>query len=96
MKIKPLYDRVLIETDEEENVTKFGIVLPETSQERPQTGEVVAVGDGDNIDFDKTEMKVAVGDKVIFNRFAGVDLKLENKKYIVIRQIDIIGVITND
>lgn len=93
MKIKPLYDRVIIDPSVEENATKSGIVLPETSQERPQIGVVVAVGDGENMDNDKTELKVKIGDKVIFNRYAGVELKFEGKGYIVMRQLDIIGVV---
>ena len=92
MKLKPLFDRVVIQPNEEENLSKFGIVLPETSQERPQTGEVVAVGDGESIDLDRKEMKLKVGDKVVFNKFAGTELKIDNKKYIILRQIDVIGV----
>ena len=95
MNIKPLYDRVIISTESQENVTKSGIVLPETSQERPQYGTIVAVGDGGTFDGDKKEMKVKVGDKVVFNRYAGVELKIENKNYIVMREIDIIGVLND-
>ena len=93
MKIKPLFDRVLIEPDVQENKTSSGIVLPETSQERPQMGVIVAVGDGENMDNDKTELKVKVGDKVLFNRYAGTELKFEEKTYLVMRQLDIIGVV---
>lgn len=95
MKIKPLYDRVIIEPNIEENVGKFGIVLPETSQERPQIGIVVAVGDGESIDSDKNEMKVKVNDKVLFNKFSGSEIKFEGKKFIILRQIDIVGVIND-
>ena len=91
MNIRPLFDRVIIEPIREENIV-HGIVLPETSQERPQIGLVVAVGDGENIDSDKQGMKVSVGDKVLYNRYAGTDVKLEEKTYIVMRQIDIVGV----
>ena len=79
MNIKPLYDRVVIEIENNQNVTSSGIVLPETSQERPQEGVIVAVGEGLNFDGDKKPMQVKVGDKVIFNRYAGVELKLNNK-----------------
>ena len=95
MKIKPLFDRVVIEPGKQENENKFGIVLPETSQEKPQIGYVVEVGDGENFDNNKTEMKVKIGDKVVFNRYAGVELKLDGKKYIIMRQIDVIGVIND-
>ncbi len=92
MNIKPLYDRVVIEIENNQNVTSSGIVLPETSQERPQEGVIVAVGEGLNFDGDKKPMQVKVGDKVIFNRYAGVELKLNNKNYLIMREIDIIGV----
>lgn len=92
MKFKPLYDRVVILPDGQENVTKSGIVLPETSQERPQFGEVVAIGDGTDFDGNKKGMKVKIGDQVLFNKYAGAELKLEGKTYIVMREIDIIGV----
>lgn len=93
MKLKPLFDRVVILPRAEESKTKLGLVLPETSQERPQIGTVVSVGDGENFDYVKTEMKVKVGDVVVFSKYAGIELKIEEKTYIVLRQIDIIGVI---
>lgn len=93
MNLKPLYDRVVILPTDEQNKTSSGLVLPETSQERPQIGKIVAVGDGENMDNDKSEMKVKIGDEVVFNRYAGVELKLDGETYIVMRQIDIIGVI---
>ena len=93
MNFKPLFDRVVIDPETETNKTSSGIVLPETSQERPQVGIVVAVGDGENMDNDKNEMKVKVGDQVVFNRYAGTELKMEGKTYIVMRQLDIVGVI---
>jgi len=95
MNIKPLFDRVIICPESEENVTKSGIVLPETSQEKPQTGLIVAVGDGENFDGTKTEMRVKVGDKVVFNKYIGTEIKIENKTHVVLRQIDIIGVVND-
>ena len=95
MNIKPLFDRVIIKPDTESNITKSGIVLPQTSQERPQTGVVVAVGDGENLDGQKTEMRVSVGDKVIFNKYIGVEIKIDDISHIVLRQIDIIGVLND-
>ena len=93
MKFKPLFDRVVICPEEAENKNSSGLVLPETSQERPQKGVVVAVGDGENLDNVKTEMKVKVGDKIVFSKYAGVELKLDGETYLVLRQIDIVGVI---
>ncbi len=92
MKFKPLFDRVVIDPEIDENVSKSGIVLPPSSQERPQIGKVVAVGDGENFDGVSTKIKVKVCDKVLFEKYAGIELKLDGKVYIVIRQIDIIGV----
>jgi chaperonin GroES len=95
MNIKPLFDRVLILPQTESQTTQSGIVLPETSQERPQTGVIVAVGDGENLEGTKTEMRVKVGDNVVFNKYIGTELKIEGKTHIVLRQIDIIGVIND-
>ncbi len=92
MKFKPLYDRVVILPKNQNSVSSSGIVLPETSQERPQIGEVVAIGDGTDFDGNKREMKVKVGDEVLFNKYAGVELKFEGETYIVMREIDVIGV----
>ncbi len=95
MNIKPLFDRVIICPESETNVTKSGIVLPETSQERPQTGKVVAVGDGENLEGQKTEMRVKVGDVVVFNKYIGTEIKIDDVTHIVLRQIDIIGVVND-
>ena len=92
MEFKPLFDRVVIDPEIEENISKAGIVLPQTSQERPQIGKVVAVGDGENFDGNKTEIKVNVGDKILFEKYAGTELKLNGKTYVVMRQSDVIGV----
>ncbi len=94
MKVKPLFDRVLI-LPEEQNEQKSGIILPDTAKEKPQFGTIVAVGDGENLDYTKSQMKVKVGNKVIFNKYAGAEIKLDNTIYILMRQIDIIGVIEN-
>ena len=93
MNFKPLFDRVVIEPIKNKTVSAGGIVLPETSQERPQMGYIVAVGDGENFDGTTNKMKVKVGDKVLFERYAGVELKLDGNVYIVMRQIDIVGVV---
>ena len=92
MNFKPLYDRVVVEPEIKNSVSSSGIVLPETSQERPQIGMVVAVGDGENFDGVETKIKVEIGSKVLFEKYAGTELKLNDKTYIVLRQIDIIGV----
>lgn len=93
MNVKPLFDRVIILPDNQGNVTKSGIVLPETLQDGSLVGEVVAIGDGENLSNEKVEMKVSVGQKVVFNKFIGSELKMNDKTYIIMRQIDILGVI---
>ena len=95
MKFKPLFDRVLIKPNYKENKTESGLVLPETSQERPHIGEVVEVGDGENFDNQETKIKVKKGDKVLFSKYAGTELKIDNVSYVVLRQIDIIGVLND-
>lgn len=92
MKIKPLYDRVLI-LPEQKQTSNSGILIPQTAQEQPQIGKVIEVGDGESPDMDKTGMKVKVGDVVMFNTFAGNEIKIEGKTYMLIRQVDLIGVI---
>ena len=92
MHFKPLFDRVVIKPEIDEHIANCGIVLPETSQEKPQIGTIIAIGDGESMDNDKNQMKVKVGDRVIFSKYAGVEIKLEGENYIVMRQLDIIGV----
>lgn len=94
MNIKPLFDRVIIEPDEINNTSKGGIVLPATSQDRPQTGKVVAVGSGKDLENNNVGMQVSIGDTVIYNKYTGAEVKLENKNYIILRQIDIIAVLS--
>jgi len=93
MNIKPLFDRVIIEPDEINNTSKGGIVLPQTAQDRPQTGKVVAVGSGKDLENNEVGMQVRVGDSVIFNKYTGAEVKFEDKNYIILRQIDIIAII---
>ena len=92
MNLKPLYDRVVVLPNDDKTLSNSGIVLPETSREKPQIGVVVAVGDGENFDGVETKIKVNIGDKILFEKYAGTELKLEGKTYIVLRQIDIVGV----
>lgn len=93
MKIKPLFDRVLLEPQENDEVTKGGIILPTAAQEKSQIATVVAVGKGGEIDGKKTEMVVEKGDKVLYSKYAGTEITFEDKKYIVVRQADILAVL---
>ena len=96
MKLIPLFDRVVIKPDIQTSTTKSGIVLPSTSQERPQVGVVVAIGNGLDIDANNVGMQVRIGDKVLFNKFAGSEVKIEDETLIVLRQIDLIAIMEED
>ncbi len=91
MKLVPLGDRVVLKQLEAEETTKSGIVLPGNAQEKPQQAEVIAVGPGGIIDGKEVKMEVEVGDKVIYSKYAGTDVKLENEEFIVVRQNDIVA-----
>ena len=93
MKLVPLGDRVVLKQLEAEETTKSGIVLPGQAQEIPQQAEVIAVGPGGVVDGKEVKMEVAVGDKVIYSKYAGTEVKLENEEYIVVKQGDILAVI---
>ena len=93
MKLKPLADRVVIQSLESEEVTKGGIVLPGTAKEKPQMAEVLAVGPGGVVDGKEVTMHVKVGDKVIYSKYAGTEVKLDGSEYIVVRQSDILAVV---
>ena len=94
MKIKPLRDKVLIKVEEEEEKTAGGIYLPDTAKEKPQRGIVVAVGDGKLTDEGKViPISVKVGDKVIFSKYAGTEIKLNGEKHVILSADDIYAVI---
>ena len=92
MKLVPLGDRVVLQQLEAEETTKSGIVLPGQAQEKPQQAEVVAVGPGGLVDGKEVKMEVKVGDKVIYSAYAGTDVKLEEKEYVIVRQSDIAAI----
>ena len=92
MKLIPLFDRVVIKPEIQTSTTKSGIVLPSTSQERPQVGVVTAIGNGIDIDANNVGMQVRVGDKVLFNKFAGSEIKVDDQTLLVLRQVDLIAI----
>ncbi len=93
MNLKPLADRVVVKVLEAEEKTESGIVLPDKAKEKPQEGEVKAVGPGKILDNgSRQEMEVKVGDKVIFSRFAGTDVKVGGDEYLILRQDDILAI----
>lgn len=93
MKIKPLFDRVVLLPEESEKETKGGIILPQMAQEKSQIATVVAVGDGQNTEGKDVGMKVKVGDKVLYGKYSGTEIEVDQKKYVVIRQLDILAII---
>lgn len=93
MKLVPLGDRVVLKQLVAEETTKSGIVLPGQSKEKPQQAEVVAVGPGGMIDGVEVKMEVKVGDAVIYSKYAGTDVKLDDEEYIIVKQSDILAVV---
>ena len=92
MNIKPLGDRVVIKKLEAESTTKSGIVLTGT-KEQPQEAEVMAVGPGAVVDGKRVEMEVKVGDKILYSKYAGTDVKVAGEEYIILRQDDILAIV---
>ena len=93
MKIRPLQDRVLIKRLDEEEKTKGGIIIPDTAKEKPVEGVVVAVGPGAFVDGKRREVDLKKGDKVLFGKYAGTDVRLEGVDHLVMREEDILAVI---
>ena len=93
MKLAPLGDRVVLKQLEAEETTKSGIVLPGNAQEKPQQAEVIAAGPGGVVDGKEVVMQVSVGDKVIYSKYAGTEVKLEDEEYMVVRQSDIVAIV---
>ncbi len=93
MKLKPLADRVVVISIEIDEVIKGGIVLPTTAKEKPQMAEVISVGPGGIVDGKEVVMYVKPGDKVICSKYAGTEVKLDEKEYMIVRQSDILAVV---
>ena len=93
MKLSPLGDKVVLKQLEAEETTASGIVLPGNAQEKPQQAEVIAVGPGGVVDGKEVKMQVSVGDKVIYSKYAGTEVKLDGDKLMVIRQGDILAIV---
>ncbi|MCD7981676.1 MAG: co-chaperone GroES [Clostridiales bacterium] len=93
MKLVPLCDRVVLKQLEAEETTKSGIILTSSSQEKPQEAVVIAVGPGGLVDGKQVEMHVKEGDKVIFSKYAGNEIKLEGEEYMIVKQSDILAIV---
>ena len=93
MTLKPLGDRVVLKFCEAEETTKGGIILAAAAQEKPQTAEIIAVGPGGVVDGKEVKMEVAVGQKVIYSKYSGTEVKLDGEEFIIVRQSDILAVV---
>ena len=94
MNLKPLADRLVVEPIEQEDVTAGGIILPETAKEKPQQGKVIAAGPGrTDEDGKRIPMDVSVGDKVLYAKYSGTEIKLDGKKVLILRESDILAIV---
>ena len=94
MKIRPLHDRVLVERLEEREVKKGGIIIPDTAKEKPQEGRVIAVGNGKvSDDGKKLPLDVKNGDKILFGKYSGSEVKLDDKEYLILREEDVLAIL---
>jgi chaperonin GroES len=94
MKIRPLHDRVIVKRIEEEETTKGGIIIPDTAKEKPMEGKIIAVGNGKLLDNGKLQsLEVKKGDKVLFGKYAGTDIKIDGEEHLIMREDDIIAIV---
>jgi chaperonin GroES len=94
MKLRPLHDRILIKRVEEKETVKGGIIIPDTAKEKPQEGEVVAVGNGKKTEDGKLiPLDVKAGDRVLFGKYSGNDIKIDDQEYLILREDEILGVL---
>jgi chaperonin GroES len=94
MKFRPLNDRVLVKRIEEEEQVRGGIVVPDTAKEKPQEGEVVAVGDGKVLESgEQLKMAIKKGDRVLFGKYSGTEVKLDDEEYLMMREDDVLGIL---
>jgi chaperonin GroES len=94
MKIRPLHDRILVKRVEEQEVKKGGIIIPDTAKEKPQEGKVIAVGNGKvNDDGKKIPLDVKAGDRILFGKYSGSEVKVEDEEYLILREEDVLGII---
>ena len=92
-KIRPLHDRVIVKRLEEEDKSKGGIIIPDTAKEKPQEGRVIAVGSGKHEDGKVIPLDVKVGDKILFGKYAGTEIKIGGEDHLILREEDVLGVI---
>ena len=94
MKVKPLHDRILIKRVEEKETIKGGIIIPDTAKEKPQEGEVIAVGKGKSNDEGKVfPLDVKAGDKILFGKYSGTEIKIDGEEFLIMREEEVLGII---
>jgi len=94
IKLKPLADRLVVKPKEQEETTASGIILPETAKEKPQEGEILAVGPGRrDDDGDRVEMDVSVGDTILYAKYAGTEIKVEGEKLLILKESDVLAIV---
>jgi chaperonin GroES len=94
MKVRPLHDRILVERLEEKEIKRGGIIIPDTAKEKPQEGKVVAVGTGKvNDDGKKVPLDVKTGDKILFGKYSGSEVKIDDKEFLIMREEDILAIL---
>ena len=95
MKVKPLYDRVLVRRIEEKEQRRGGIIIPDSAKEKPMEGKVVAVGAGRlNKDGSRAKMEVKAGDRVLFGKYAGQEIKINDKEHVIIKEDEVLGILS--
>ncbi len=94
MNVRPLHDRLLIRRIEEKETVKGGIIIPDTAKEKPQEGEVIAVGNGKILDNGtKVTLDVKVGDKILFGKYSGTDIKIDGQEYLILREDEVLAIV---
>ena len=94
MKFRPLYDRILVERVESEEVTKGGIILPDTAKEKPQQGKIIAVGSGKRTEDGKIiPLELKAGDTILFGKYSGSEIKIEGIEYLIMKEDDVLGLV---
>ncbi len=94
MKIRPLYDRIVVKRIDEQETTRSGIIIPDSAQEKPQEAEIIAVGNGKRLeDGTLVALDVKAGDRILFGKYSGNEIRLDGEEYLIMREDDILGVL---
>ena len=94
MKVKPLYDRLIVKRIEEKEAKKGGIIIPDSAKEKPMEGKVIAVGNGRvEKDGKRTPLEVKVGDRILFGKYTGTEIKIDDKEHVILREDEVLGII---